>query len=177
MVGLLAGHADDGILEAADLGQLDEALHKALAREIAKFGRQIEHQPIAVGREFGARQHIRHRRADEIGDTQHSAQRPRPLLEAGWGQFADARRDRLVKQADVPIEDGKRQIGATGMVDADEGGVGQDAETLLAAIVGMGTPSDIGNKAGRRPQAFLVVGFLDAEQREGRFGPGDQFLV
>ena len=42
------------------------------------------------------------------------------------------------------------------MVDADEGGVGDDVERLLAAIVRMGAPADVGEQAGGVAQALLL---------------------
>ena len=50
---------------------------------------------------------------------------------------------------------GERQIGAAGMIDADEAAVGDDVERLLAAIVGMRAPADVGEQAGGMAQAPL----------------------
>ena len=41
-------------------------------------------------------------------------------------------------------EDGERDEGAAGVIDGDEGGVSDDVERLLAAIVGMCPPADVG---------------------------------
>ena len=64
----------------------------------------------------------------------------------------------------VAVVDGERQIGAAGMVDADEGGVGDDVQALLAAIVGMRAPADVGEQAGRRAQPLLLRRLLEAER-------------
>jgi hypothetical protein len=45
-------------------------------------------------------------------------------------------------------EHGQRNEGPAGMIDRDEGRIGDDVERLLAAIVGMSPPADIGEKAG-----------------------------
>ena len=42
------------------------------------------------------------------------------------------------------------------MVDADEAGMRDDVERLLAAIVGMRAPADIGKQAGRLPQPLFL---------------------
>ena len=71
----------------------------------------------------------------------------------------------LVVQADMPEVIRQRHIGAAVMVDADEGGVGDDVEALLAAIIGMGAPADVGQQAGRMAQALLVCRLVDAGRR------------
>ena len=48
------------------------------------------------------------------------------------------------------------------MVNADKGGVGDDVETLLAAIIWMGPPPYIRHQAGRVALAPLVGGLVDA---------------
>ncbi len=48
------------------------------------------------------------------------------------------------------------------MVDADEGRVGDDVERLLAAIVRMRAPADVGEQAGGVAQPLLLGGLVDA---------------
>ena len=72
----------------------------------------------------------------------------------------------------MAVVDRERQIGAAGMVDADEGGVGDDVEALLAAIVGMRAPADIGEQAGRRAQPLVLRILLEAERGHGLLRPG-----
>ena len=45
------------------------------------------------------------------------------------------------------------------MIEADEGGVRDDAQALLAAIVGMRPPADIGEQAGGVPESPLAPRF------------------
>ena len=61
-------------------------------------------------------------------------------------------------------EDRKREKGAAGMVDADERRVRDDVERLLAAIIRMRAPADIGEQAGRMTQALLLGGLVDARR-------------
>ena len=52
----------------------------------------------------------------------------------------------------------QRDEGAAGVIDRDEGGVGDDVERLLAAIVGMRPPTDVGEQAsGMAPSLRSVV--------------------
>ena len=48
------------------------------------------------------------------------------------------------------------------MIDADEGGVGDDVERLLAAIIGMRAPADVGKQAGGLTQALLLRALVEA---------------
>jgi hypothetical protein len=54
----------------------------------------------------------------------------------------------VLDEADMAEEHGERDEGAAGMVDADESGVGDDVERLLAAIIRVGAPADVGEQAG-----------------------------
>ncbi len=85
---------------------------------------------------------------DEVGDAKRGAERPRPLHVARRGELPDVRAERLVDQPLVPVEIGEREIGPPGVIDADEGGVGDEVEALLAAVFRMRPPADIGEQAG-----------------------------
>ena len=63
------------------------------------------------------------------------------------------------------------------VIDADKGGIGDDVERLLAAIVGMRPPADIGEQAGGVAQAPFVGGLLEAGGRHEAVGPTDEFLA
>ena len=56
-------------------------------------------------------------------------------------------------------EHAQRQEGAAGMIDADEGGMGDDIHRLLAAIIGMRPPANIGEQTGgaAQPQLFGLL--------------------
>ena len=114
---------------------------------------------------LGPRQDALHRAGDEIGDAERGGERPRAFAIAERRELAEPGAELLVRQAGVAVVDGERQVGAAGMVDADEGGVGDDVQALLAAIVGMRAPADIGEQAGRRAKPLLLVGLLEAERR------------
>ena len=87
------------------------------------------------------------------------------------------RADLVGRQALVTEEDRQRQIGAAGMIDADEGGVGDDVEALLAAIVGMRAPADIGEQAGGVPQPLSRSVSGRPTDSMNRLGPGQQLLA
>ncbi len=63
------------------------------------------------------------------------------------------------------------------MVNRDESGIGDDVERLLAAIVGMRAPADVGQEAGGVTQPPLVRGLVEARGGHEAVGPGDQFLA
>ena len=56
----------------------------------------------------------------------------------------------------MPVKHGERQIGAARMVDGGEAAMGDDVERLLAAIVRVRAPADIGQQAGRVTQPPLL---------------------
>ena len=125
-----------------------------------------------------ARQHARLRGRHHVGDAHRRAEHAGAVEHAGRGKFADARRQFLVvQQADVAEEHRKREIGAARMIDADEAGMGDDVERLLAAIVRMRAPADVGEQAGGVAQPLLLGALVDAGRRHERVGPGDQLLA
>ena len=87
------------------------------------------------------------------------------------------RRQIIVFQPDMAEEHGERQIGAAGMIDRHECGVRDDVERLLAAVVGMRAPADVGKQARRVAQAALVGGLAEAGRSHELVGPGDQLIA
>ena len=63
------------------------------------------------------------------------------------------------------------------MVDGDEGAVRDDVHRLLAAIIRMRAPADIGQETGGMAQPLLVGGLVEAGRRHEAVGPIDQFLA
>src|SRR5690242_12273319 len=82
------------------------------------------------------------------------------------------RRQGLVDQALVAIEIGKREIRAAGMVDADEGGVGDEVQALLAAIFGMRAPTDVAEETRCMAEPRFLGGLFEADRGEHLFRPG-----
>ena len=74
-------------------------------------------------------------------------------------------------------EDRKREIGAPRVVDADEGRVRDHAQRLLAAVVGVCAPTDVGQQAGGVAQPLFIGVFVDAGRRHEFVGPGNQLLA
>ena len=71
----------------------------------------------------------------------------------------------------------ERDEHAAGMVDRDEGGIGDDVERLLAAIIGMRAPADVGDQAGGVTQAALVGALVEAGRGHEAVGPGEQLFA
>ena len=71
----------------------------------------------------------------------------------------------------------QRQIGAALMIDRRKAAMGDDVERLLAAIVGMRPPADIGEQARRMTQAALLAGFVEAGRFHEAVGPLDQLFA
>src|SRR5689334_20398460 len=63
------------------------------------------------------------------------------------------------------------------MIDAGEAAVGDDVERLLAAIIGMGAPADIGKEARGMAQAALLGILVETGRRHEPIGPLDQLLA
>ena len=62
------------------------------------------------------------------------------------------------------------------MVDRAEIAVGDKAQRLLAAVVGMHPPSDVGEEAGGMAQSAVLFGLAQLDHPRQAIGPGDQFL-
>ncbi len=62
------------------------------------------------------------------------------------------------------------------MADRAEIAVGDQTERLLAAVVGMHPPADIGQQAGGMAQAAVLVGLPQPHHPDQTIGPSDQFL-
>ena len=69
---------------------------------------------------------------------------------------------RVLRTRRVTVVDGQGQEDAARMVDAAKAGVGDEIEALLAAIVGMGAPADVGDQAGGVTQSPLCGCFTRA---------------
>ncbi len=161
----------------------DEARELAQPREDALAGERLEavlepqHQTTALHHHRRLRQHAGSRGRDQIGDAQRRAQDAGAIEHARGGKLAQPRRQLVVDQADVAEEHGERDEGAAGMIERDEGAVGDDVERLLAAIVGMRAPADVGEEAGGVPQPPLLRGLVETRGRHERVGPGDELLA
>ena len=150
-------------LAADQPGQMPQPRRHALAGERRALAVEAQHQPVADHLERRARQHAGLRRRNQIGHPHRGAEHAGAIERAGRGQFADARRQLLVvRHADVAEEHRQREIGAAGMVDAEKAGVRDDVERLLAAIVRMRAPADVGEQAGGVAQPPLLGGLVDA---------------
>jgi len=63
------------------------------------------------------------------------------------------------------------------MVNAAEGCVGDDVERLLAAIIGMRAPTDVGEQTGGMPQPLVVNRFVELGREHEVIGPVAQLLA
>ena len=124
------------------------------------------------------RQHAGHRRRHDISEPQRRAEHARAVEHARRGKFAQPRRQCVVHdQPDVAIEHGERQISAAGMIDGGEAAVGDDVERLLAAVIGMRPPADVGEQARGMTQAAFVGGLIEARRSHETVGPFDQLFA
>src|SRR5262249_1343261 len=71
----------------------------------------------------------------------------------------------------------KCQIGPALMIDSGKAAMGDDIERLLAAVIGMGAPADVGEKTRGVAEPALFGGFIQAGRSYEAVGPGDQFLA
>ena len=112
-----------------------------------------------------------------MGDPECGAQQPRPLVHRRGHHGAHLLGRRVFgRQAGVAIKHRQRQEGAALMADTAKIAVDDQIEGLLAAIVGMAAPADIGQQAGdmAQPAIFrILVLFGDAHEA---VGPIDQLL-
>ena len=138
---------------------------------------RLQHHVSPARQQRRARQHALHRDRDRIGDAHQRGEQAGALHQARAGERLDARADLVGRQALVTEENGQGQIGAAGMVEAGEGPVGDEVEALLAAIVGMGAPADIGKQACGVPETLFCLGFRKADGIDEPARPGPQFLA
>src|SRR5204862_518224 len=73
--------------------------------------------------------------------------------------------------------DREREEGAARMVGGEEAVVRDHVERLLAAVIRMRAPADIGQETGRVTQPPLLRVFLKARGIHEAVGPADQFLA
>src|SRR5712691_10972547 len=159
-------------LAADQLAELVEALLQAAAGKRREFAFEREHKLALLHPHRGARQDPRHRGGSEIGDAHRPAENAGTLQEPFRGKFAQPV-GRLLLPPDVAVEHREREKRPAGMVDAGEGGIGDDVERLLAAIIGMRAPADIGEQASSVAQPFLLGGLLDLDRLQEAVGPAD----
>ena len=165
-------------LAADEARKLLQPRRDAVAGERRGLAFEPQHQAMPLDLERRARQHAGLRGRHHVGHPQRRAEHAGAIERAGRGQFANARRQLLVvQQADVAEEDRQRDIGAARMVDADEGRMRDDAQRLLAAVVGMRAPADVGHQAGGVAQPLLLGILVDAGRRHEGVGPADQLLA
>ncbi len=77
----------------------------------------------------------------------------------------------VLRRAHVAIIDGERQERPIGVVEPAERRVGDDVEALLAAVVGMRPPGDVGDQAGGMAQPPFVGALLWSRCDKNLVGP------
>src|SRR5262249_17186671 len=95
----------------------------------------------------------------------------------GGGGAARRGGQRSANRPERTEENRRRERGAAGMINADKGGVGDDVERLLAAIVRMRAPADVSQETGGVAQPPLLGGLLDPGRGHEAVSPGDQLLA
>ena len=164
-------------LAADQARELAQAHEHPLAGEVLEPVLEAQHQPAALDQHGGLGQDAGGRGRDQIGDPQRRAEHAGAVQHPGRGELAQPRRELLVDQADMAEEHRQRQEGAARMVDRHEGRIGDDVERLLAAIIRMRAPADIGEQAGGVPQPALLGGLVEPGGGDEPVGPRDQLLA
>ena len=100
-------------------------------------------------------QNVGHGGRNYVGHAHRRAQNPRPVEHARRHQNANLRMNVGV-EIDVPVGSGVGQKGAVRVIDANQRGIGDNADRLLAAVIRMGAPGNIREQAGGMAQAALV---------------------
>src|SRR5262249_7688715 len=164
-------------LAADEPRELTQPHEYALSRECLKAVIEAQQQSAAVDHHRRLRQQAGSGGGDEIGDAQRRAEHAGAVEHAGRDEFAQPGRELLVDEADMAEEDSERNEGAAGVIDGNEGGISDDVERLLAAIVGVCPPADVGEKARHMAQPALFSGLVEPGGRHEAVGPGDQLLA
>src|SRR5712691_1783589 len=119
-------------LAADQLAELVEALLQPAAGQRREFAFEREHELALLHPHRCARQDARHRGRGEIGDAHRPTEKVGALQQPLRRKLAQPV-GRLLLPADMAVEHGEREKRAAGMIDAGEGGIGDDVERLLAA--------------------------------------------
>ena len=103
-----------------------------------------------------ARQHARHRRRHHVGDAHRRAEHTGAIEHARRDDLDQRRRLIVVHEPEMAEEHRQREVGAAGMIDADEGAVRDDVVGLLAAIIRVRAPTNVAEQARGMAQALLL---------------------
>ncbi len=135
---------------------------------VEKFQILGQHQVQSAGDnlEAGAGQHAGHGGRHRVGDAHHHAEQAGALRSRLAGQPQQGLADALVLEAHVAHGQHLGEEGAAGVVDADHRAVGDKIDALLAAIVRVTAPADVGQVAGDLPEPALLGGLDDADGLE-----------
>src|SRR5581483_1205712 len=77
----------------------------------------------------------------------------------------------------MAIVDGQGEKGATRVIGGEESVVGDDVERLLATIVWMRAPADVGEQASGMPQPLFLRRFIEPSRGHEAIGPLDHLLA
>src|SRR6185312_1180827 len=167
----------DGSGAADQPRQLLEAAGDAVADEIDHLMLEYQHQFAALAAEMGRRQHAGPRGRDQMRDAECSAQdlgavqhRRRHLL------LDDPRRLVLLAEARIAEEHRQPDESAALVSDRAEIAVDDGFKRLLAPMVGVHPPADIGQQAGGMAQPAVFPGLAQMHDARQAIGPLDQFL-
>src|SRR5437660_649908 len=71
----------------------------------------------------------------------------------------------------------QREIGAALMIDAGKTAMRNNVERLLAAVIGMRAPADVGHQARGMAKPALLGAFFKAGSRHETVGPSNQLFA
>src|SRR5208282_3581620 len=171
-------HVAAKVIATVDDLEHAQPVQNPFAGQRREFAGQPQCKPVPLHRERRPRQHFGHGRGNDIGEPQRRAEHARAVEPARRGKLAQPRRQLVVHyQSDVAVKYGEGQIGAARMVDRGEAAMGNDIERLLAAIIGMRTPADIGQQAGGVTKPAFLARFIEAGGGHETVGPYDQLFA
>src|SRR5277367_988224 len=157
--------------------QLPEAAADAVGDEIDQTMLEHQHQLAALTAEMSGRKNAGPRCRDQVRNPECRAEHA-GALKHGWCHHLLDNQWGLVflAQAGIAIEYREGDKGAALMADRAEIAVGDQAEGLFAAVVGMYPPADVGQQAGSVAQATVFFCFAQLHDADQPVGPRNQFL-
>src|SRR5450631_4156039 len=125
--------------------QLLEAAADAVSDEIDQAMFKYQQQFAALIAEMRGRQDAGPRRRNQMGDTERGAEDARPLELGGGHHLLDDRRWLIfLAEAGIAEEYRQRDKSPALVIDRSEIAVDDQVQGLFAAMIGMDTPSEVG---------------------------------
>ena len=164
----LSAAYSDFPLFANEISQDLETAPEPFAIESRISSRDRQDERAIFVRKRGLVDNAGHPYRQHVGGANRGSDNPSPALNALVDEGAQpiGKLLGIVFRCFMAMKDGQRQEDAALMVDTAEASVGNRVDALLAAIVRMSAPADVGEKAGGVAETPLVGGFF--QRRVGK---------